>query len=55
KLGYVLAGGDLSQPTQVSETYLLNLERRAFLELCQKKKSLERMQSLITSGKILRN
>ncbi|MDZ4750054.1 MAG: 3-hydroxyacyl-CoA dehydrogenase NAD-binding domain-containing protein [Flavobacteriales bacterium] len=55
KLGFVIAGGDLSAPTQVSETYLLDLERKAFLELCKQKKSLERMQSLVTSGKILRN
>jgi 3-hydroxyacyl-CoA dehydrogenase len=55
KLGYVLCGGDLSAPTQVSEQYLLDLERRAFLELCMQRKSLERMQSLVTTGKILRN
>lgn len=56
KLGFVLAGGDISQAlTEVSEQYLLNLERRAFLELCMQRKSLERMQSLIVSGKILRN
>jgi 3-hydroxyacyl-CoA dehydrogenase len=55
KLGYVLAGGDLSSPTQVSEKYLLDLERKAFLELCAQRKTLERMQSLVTKGKILRN
>jgi 3-hydroxyacyl-CoA dehydrogenase len=55
KLGFALAGGDLSQPQQVSEQYLLDLERKAFLELCTKKKTLERMQSLLTTGKILRN
>ncbi len=55
KLGYVLCGGDLSAPTEVSEQYLLDLERRAFLELCGERKTLERMQSLITKGKILRN
>jgi 3-hydroxyacyl-CoA dehydrogenase len=55
KLGFVLAGGDISQSTQVSEQYLLDLERKAFLELCTKRKTLERMQSLITTGKILRN
>ena len=55
KLGYVLAGGDLSSPTQVSENYLLDLERKAFLELCAQRKTLERMQSLVTKGKILRN
>ncbi|MFZ4785235.1 MAG: 3-hydroxyacyl-CoA dehydrogenase NAD-binding domain-containing protein [Flavobacteriales bacterium] len=55
KLGYAMAGGDLSQPQLVSEQYLLDLERKAFLELCTQKKTLERMQSLITTGKILRN
>lgn len=55
KLGYVLCGGDLSAPTEVSEQYLLDLERRAFLELCGERKTLERMQSLVTKGKILRN
>ena len=55
KLGYVLCGGDLSASTQVSEQYLLNLERRAFLELCQQRLTLERMQSLLKTGKILRN
>lgn len=55
KLGYVLCGGDLSAITEVSEQYLLDLERRAFLELCGERKTLERMQSLLTSGKILRN
>ncbi len=55
KLGFVLAGGDISQPTDVSEQYLLNLERRAFLELCQQRKTLERIQSILTKGKILRN
>jgi 3-hydroxyacyl-CoA dehydrogenase len=56
KLGYVLSGGDISIPlTEVSEDYLLELERKAFVELCMQRKTLERMQSLIKSGKILRN
>jgi len=55
KLGYVLAGGDLSQITEVSEQYLLDLERKAFLELCTEKKTLERIQSIIQTGKVLRN
>ena len=55
KLGYVLCGGDISQPTPVSEQYLLNLERRAFMELCQQRKTLERIQSILTKGKVLRN
>ena len=56
KLGYVISGGDISQAmTEVSEKYLLDLERKTFIELCMQKKTLERMQSLITKGKILRN
>lgn len=55
KLGYVLCGGDLSERTAVSEQYLLQLERQAFVELCMQRKTLERMQSLIQKGKILRN
>ena len=55
KLGYVLCGGDLSQVTPVSEQYLLDLERKAFVELCAERKTLERIQSLLQTGKILRN
>ncbi|MBN2615006.1 MAG: 3-hydroxyacyl-CoA dehydrogenase/enoyl-CoA hydratase family protein [Bacteroidales bacterium] len=56
KLGWVMAGGEISSPlTEVSEQYLLDLERKAFLELCMQRKTLERMNSLITKGKILRN
>lgn len=55
KMAYVLCGGDLSQPTMVSEQYLLDLEREAFLSLCGEKKTLERLQSILTGGKILRN
>jgi 3-hydroxyacyl-CoA dehydrogenase len=55
KLAWVLCGGDLSQPTLVSEQYLLDLEREAFLSLCGERKTLERLQSIITGGKILRN
>jgi 3-hydroxyacyl-CoA dehydrogenase len=55
KLGNVLAGGDLSEITEVSEQYLLDLERKAFLELTMQRKTLERIQSIITKGKILRN
>ncbi|MES2276406.1 MAG: 3-hydroxyacyl-CoA dehydrogenase NAD-binding domain-containing protein [Bacteroidota bacterium] len=55
KLAYVLCGGDLSQPTIVSENYLLDLEREAFLQLCTERKTLERIQSIITGGKVLRN
>ncbi|HTA83888.1 MAG TPA: 3-hydroxyacyl-CoA dehydrogenase NAD-binding domain-containing protein [Bacteroidia bacterium] len=55
KLGYVLCGGDLSAPALVSEQYLLDLEREAFMSLCGEKKTLERIQSILTGGKILRN
>jgi len=55
KLGYVLAGGDLSEISMVSEKYLLDLERKAFIELCATRKTLERLQSMITKGKVLRN
>jgi len=55
KLGYVMCGGDLSSPTEVSEQYLLDLEREAFLSLSGERKSLERIQSIITKGKPLRN
>ncbi len=55
KLAYVMCGGDLSQPSLVSEQYLLDLEREAFLSLCGQKKTLERIQSILTTGKPLRN
>jgi len=55
KLGFVLCGGDLSENTQVSEQYLLDMERKAFVELCQEKKTLERLESIIKKGKVLRN
>lgn len=55
KLAYVMCGGDLSEPTRVSEQYLLDLEREAFLSLCGEKKTLERIQSVLTSGKPIRN
>ncbi len=55
KLAYVMCGGDLSEPQLVSEQYLLDLEREAFLSLCGEKKSLERIQSVLKSGKPVRN
>ncbi len=55
KLAYVMCGGDLSAPTMVSEQYLLDLEREAFLSLCGERKTLERLQSILTTGKPLRN
>ncbi|MFT5913604.1 MAG: 3-hydroxyacyl-CoA dehydrogenase [Bacteroidia bacterium] len=55
KLGYVMSGGDLTAPTLVSEQYLLDLEREAFLSLTGEKKTLERIQSILFTGKPLRN
>ena len=55
KLAYVMCGGDLSAPTEVSEQYLLDLEREAFLSLTGERKTLERIQSILTTGKPLRN
>ena len=55
KLAYVMAGGDLSEPTLVSEQYLLDIEREAFLSLCTERKTLERIQFMLTKGKPLRN
>ena len=55
KLAYVMAGGDLSEPTLVSEQYLLDLEREAFLSLCTERKTLERIQHMLQTGKPLRN
>ena len=55
KLAYVMCGGDLSEQTLVSEQYLLDLEREAFLSLTGEKKTLERIQSILKTGKPLRN
>jgi 3-hydroxyacyl-CoA dehydrogenase len=55
KLAYVMAGGDLSQASYVSEEYLLDLEREAFLSLCTERKTLERIQHMLKTGKPLRN
>ena len=55
KLGYAICGGDLSSPTLVSEQYLLDLEREAFLSLCGERKTLERIEHMLKKGKPLRN
>ena len=55
KLAYVMAGGDLSEASFVSEQYLLELEREAFLSLCTERKTLERIQHMLQTGKPLRN
>jgi 3-hydroxyacyl-CoA dehydrogenase len=55
KLAFAMCGGDLSEQTLVSEQYLLNLERETFLSLTGEKKTLERIQSILKTGKPLRN
>ena len=55
KIAHVMCGGDLTSPQQVSEQYLLDLEREAFVSLCGERKTLERIQAVITGGKPLRN
>lgn len=55
KIAYVMCGGDLSYPQSVSEQYLLDLEREAFLSLTGEKKTLERIQAILQGGKPLRN
>jgi 3-hydroxyacyl-CoA dehydrogenase len=55
KLAYVMAGGDLSEASLVTEQYLLDLEREAFLSLCTERKTLERIQHMLKTGKPLRN
>ncbi|HYG40303.1 MAG TPA: 3-hydroxyacyl-CoA dehydrogenase NAD-binding domain-containing protein [Cytophagales bacterium] len=55
KIAFVMSGGDLSYAQTVSEQYLLDLEREAFLSLCGERKTLERIQSILNTGKPLRN
>ncbi len=55
KLAYILAGGNLSSPQFVSEQYLLDLEREAFVSLCGERKTLERIAHTLKTGKPLRN
>ena len=55
KLAFVMAGGDLTQPSYVTEQYLLDLEREAFLSLLGERKTLERIQHILKTGKPLRN
>lgn len=55
KLAWVMSGGDLSAPTEVTEEYLLDLEREAFVSLCGEQKTLERLQSVLKTGKPVRN
>jgi 3-hydroxyacyl-CoA dehydrogenase len=55
KLAHIITGGDLSHKTLVSEQYLLDLEREAFVSLCGEKKTQERIQHMLKTGKPLRN
>jgi 3-hydroxyacyl-CoA dehydrogenase len=55
KLAHVLAGGDLSAPQWVSEQYILDLEREAFLSLMGEPKTQERIGHMLKTGKPLRN
>lgn len=55
KIAWVLCGGDLSSEQKVSENYLLDLEREAFLSLCGEQKTLERIQYMLENNKPLRN
>ncbi|RYY90320.1 MAG: 3-hydroxyacyl-CoA dehydrogenase, partial [Chitinophagaceae bacterium] len=55
KLAYVMCGGDLTEQSLVSEQYLLDLEREAFLSLCGERKTLERIQGVLKTGKPVRN
>ncbi|UCF18911.1 MAG: 3-hydroxyacyl-CoA dehydrogenase/enoyl-CoA hydratase family protein [Gemmatimonadota bacterium] len=55
ELGRVLSGGNVPGPTHVSEQHMLDLERESFLRLCGERKSLERMQAILKTGKPLRN
>jgi 3-hydroxyacyl-CoA dehydrogenase len=55
KLAYVITGGGLTRKTLVSEQYLLDLEREAFVSLCGERKTQERIQHMLKTGKPLRN
>jgi len=55
KIANVMCGGDLTSPTEVSEQYLLDLEREAFLSLCGERKTLERIEAILNGKKPLRN
>jgi 3-hydroxyacyl-CoA dehydrogenase len=55
KIANVMCGGDLTSPQEVTEQYLLDLEREAFVSLCGERKTLERIQAVLTGGKPLRN
>jgi 3-hydroxyacyl-CoA dehydrogenase len=54
KVAWVLSGGEVDINTEVDEQYLLDLERKAFLEVCRTPKTVERMQHMLNTGKALR-
>ncbi len=54
-LAWVLCGGEVSPSSRVSEDYLLDLEKEAFMRLCAEPKTLERMEYILKTGKPLRN
>jgi 3-hydroxyacyl-CoA dehydrogenase len=55
KLAYVMSGGNMNHSAHVSEQYLLDLEREAFLSLCGERKTQERIAAMLKTGKPLRN
>jgi 3-hydroxyacyl-CoA dehydrogenase len=55
RLAHIIAGGELTKPTWVSEQYILDLEREAFLSLCGEEKTQARMWNILQTGKPLRN
>jgi len=55
KLANVMSGGSMNHSTQVSEQYLLDLEREAFVSLCGERKTQERIAAMLKTGKPLRN
>ena len=55
KIAYVMSGGNLTRPTKVSEQYLLDIEREAFVSLCGTKATQERLAHMLKTGKPLRN
>ena len=55
KIGWVLSGGEVDIGAEVDEQYLLDLERKAFLEICRTRKSVERIEHMLKTGKPLRN
>jgi 3-hydroxyacyl-CoA dehydrogenase len=55
KLAHVMAGGTINHKTQVSERYLLDLEREAFVSLCGERKTQDRIAAMLKTGKPLRN